>query len=48
MKSFLLFCALQGQTRLICPQKNNRQIPAGIKKKRDYSEMPFWSEEYFP
>ena len=23
-------------------------VPAGIKKKRDYSEMPSWFEEYFP
>jgi len=29
-------------------ETNNRRIPAGIKKKRDYSEMPSWFEEYFP
>jgi hypothetical protein len=27
---------------------NNRRIPAGIKRKIDYSEIPSWSEEYFP
>jgi len=48
MKSFFLFCVLQSWNRPPGIRRNNRRIPAGIKKKRDYSEMPSWSKEYFP